>query len=83
MRRWLYDLGFLTFGLVALPHFLKKIDAAEDRRRLVRERLGFLDPPSRFRWQGGHPLWIHCVSVGEVLAVEKLFHLRHKHVTPT
>lgn len=75
MIRWLYDLGFLIFGIFSLPHFLGKLEQAEDKGRLIRERFGFL-PPDLNTWLGGNrPLWIHSVSVGEVLAVEKFVHL--------
>ena len=75
MMRWLYDLGFLTFGLFSLPHFLQRIEQAEDRKRLIRERLGIFPEEVRTRFAKDHPVWIHCVSVGEVLAVEKFVEL--------
>ncbi len=75
MLRWLYDLGFLTFGLVSLPHFLGRIRQAEDRGRLIRERFGIFPKEVREEFANARPLWIHCVSVGEVLAVEKLLEL--------
>ena len=73
--RWLYDLGFLTFGLVSLPHFLGRLKQAEDRKELLRERLGFLPQRNLTTFRGKQPVWIHCVSVGEVLAVEKFLKL--------
>lgn len=71
MIRWIYDLGFLIFAAISLPHFLGKLKQAEDPGRLVRERLGFLPPDAGAWLDGFRPLWIHCVSVGEALAVEK------------
>ena len=70
--RLIYDLGFLIFGIFSLPHFLKRIGQADEKGRLLRERFGFF--PSR-SFSGGQPLWIHCVSVGETLAAEKLIRL--------
>ena len=68
-------MGFLAFGIFSLPHFLRKLQQAEDKSRLVRERFGFL-PPDLSAWlKGTRPIWIHCVSVGEVLAVEKFVRL--------
>ena len=75
MRRWIYDLGFLIFGIFSLPHFLGRLRQAEDPSRLVRERFGFLPPEPFGPFEGTRPLWIHCVSVGEVLAVEKFIQL--------
>ena len=73
--RWLWDLGFLGFALVSLPRFLGRLSQAEDPWRLLRERLGFFPPSFLPRFQGTRPIWIHGVSVGEVLAVEKLIQL--------
>lgn len=75
MMRLIYDLGFLTFGLISLPHFLQRIEQAEDRGRLVRERFGKFSAGTRAEFQNERPVWIHCVSVGEVLAVEKFLKL--------
>ncbi len=75
MMRFLYDLGFLTFGLISLPHFLKRMKQADDRGRLVRERFGIFSDQTRAEFQTNRPVWIHCVSVGEVLAVEKFMEL--------
>ena len=75
MFRWIYDLSFLTFGLISLPHFLGRIEQAEDRGRLIRERFGIFSPETRRQFANARPLWIHCVSVGEVLAVEKFLEL--------
>lgn len=74
MRRWIYDFGFFIFSIFSLPHFLERLRQAEDPGRLVRERFGFLSRQSQVS-EGARPLWIHCVSVGEVLAVEKFIQL--------
>ena len=75
MIRWLYDLGFLFFGIASLPHFLMRLGQAEDAGRLLRERFGFLSPEYLARTRKGPCLWIHGVSVGEILAVEKFLRL--------
>lgn len=68
---WIYNVGFLLFGIFYLPRFLQKSKQAKDRGRLLRERLGLLPKNLLLDFQGRRPVWIHCVSVGEVLAVEK------------
>ena len=75
MMRWLYDLGFLTFALISLPHFLGRMKQAEDQKQLLRERFGFLPQENLTAFREKRPVWIHCVSVGEVLAVEKFLKL--------
>jgi 3-deoxy-D-manno-octulosonic-acid transferase len=49
-----------------------RLGQAEDGRRLLGERLGFLPKAFEANGQGKRTIWIHSVSVGEVLAVEKL-----------
>ena len=75
MIRWIYDLGFLSFGLISLPKFLRRIEQAEDRGRLLRERFGIFSEEIRSQFAGVRPVWIHCVSVGEALAAEKFVEL--------
>jgi len=72
---WLYDLGFLVFGIISLPHFVARLGQAEDRGRLLRERFGILPKKLISGTQGTRTIWVHGVSVGEVLAVEKFIHL--------
>lgn len=73
--RWVYDFGFFLFAVASIPHFLGKLRLAEDPGKLVRQRFGFLSPELVSRWRGKPCLWIHAVSVGEVLAAEKLTEL--------
>ncbi len=75
MRRWIYDLGFLIFGIFSLPHFLARLREAPLPRQLIRERFGFLPLDFLSAFGTVRPLWIHCVSVGEVLAAEKFIQL--------
>ncbi len=75
MIGWIYDLGFLAFGIFSLPHFLKRLEQAEDPKRLVRERFGILSKESLFNCPAGRTIWIHCVSVGEVMAAERFVRL--------
>lgn len=75
MIRWIYDLGFFIFGIVSLPHFLGRLRQEKTPGRLLRERFGFLPAESLAPFEKTRPLWIHCVSVGEVLACEKFIEL--------
>jgi len=63
-----YDLVYLTILLVALPYLLFKIATSPKHRAGLVERLGRLPEwPDR-----GPRIWIHGVSVGEVLAAKSL-----------
>lgn len=75
MTRWFYDLAFFIFGIFSLPHFLMRLRQAENPGRLLKERFGLFSPEFLSRWGGERPLWIHGVSVGEVLSVEKFVEL--------
>ncbi len=67
-----YNLAFLIFGLFYLPVFLAKINRTEDRTRLLAERWGSLSPEFQEKLVGKRTLWVHAVSVGEVMAVQKV-----------
>ncbi|MBN1688197.1 MAG: 3-deoxy-D-manno-octulosonic acid transferase [Candidatus Omnitrophica bacterium] len=69
---FLGDLAFIFFGVFYLPVFLTKISQAQSRWALIKERLGFLPDPLRQSIRAKKILWIHAVSVGEVMAA-KLF----------
>ena len=73
--RWIYNFGFFLFALFSLPHFLKRLRQADDPVRSVKERLGIFPVETASRFRTRHPVWVHAVSVGEVLAVEKFLHL--------
>jgi 3-deoxy-D-manno-octulosonic-acid transferase len=73
MMRQLYDLIFLLFAVVSLPKFLLRLSQASDSTQMWRERRGWL--ASRVRQKcTGNVLWLHAVSVGEVLALRKFIH---------
>ncbi len=74
MLRWLYDVGFLMFAIFSLPHFLVRLRQAEDGKRLIRERFGFYSSDTA-PVDSHRPIWIHCVSVGEALAAERLIQI--------
>ncbi len=81
----IYDLIFFVFALIYLPVYLFKGKFHQEFLR----RLGFFPEGLVFN----EPIWIHAVSVGEVMAMRELIkELRHNHpqknfvistVTPT
>jgi 3-deoxy-D-manno-octulosonic-acid transferase len=58
--------------LVATPYWLLEMLLHGKYRKGLRERLGRV--PQSVRNQGGRSIWVHAVSVGEVLAVSQLVH---------
>jgi 3-deoxy-D-manno-octulosonic-acid transferase len=61
---WLYRIGLAVCFLAALPVFLLQAILRGKYRRALPERLGAIPA-----WTGAAPpLWVHAVSVGEVLA---------------
>jgi 3-deoxy-D-manno-octulosonic-acid transferase len=65
---WLYSLGLGAFFVGGLPAFLIQAVVRGKYRRGLRERLG--DVPA---WPGPvPPVWLHAVSVGEVMAATPL-----------
>ncbi len=69
---FLYNAAFLVFGMGYLPIFLTKIRQAESPARLLRERLGLLSDSLSQKCRGKEVIWVHGVSVGEVMAARKL-----------
>ena len=63
-----YNLAYAVFAVAYLPVFLKKIKQESRPGQLWRERLGFLPPPEKSQCA---TVWIHAVSVGEVMAIQK------------
>lgn len=65
---WIYNFVFLIFALVSIPKFLVRLNQAKDAGELLRERFGvFPDAFGRF-FAGEKTVWLHAVSVGEVMA---------------
>lgn len=67
-----YSLAFLLVLVVGSPWWLFRMAASGKYREGLSERLGFI--PARLRPVAGNVpvLWIHAVSVGEVLAASRL-----------
>lgn len=65
---WLYSLGLTAFFIGSLPVFTAQALLRGKYRRGLRERLGRVPV-----WAGpARPLWLHAVSVGEVMAATPL-----------
>ncbi len=61
---WLYSLGLAAFFLAGLPGFASQAILRGKYRRSLGERLGRIPV-----WTGpAPPVWLHAVSVGEVMA---------------
>ncbi|MBI4431181.1 MAG: tetraacyldisaccharide 4'-kinase [Candidatus Omnitrophica bacterium] len=69
---FLYDLVFLFFALLAFPRFVFRLRQAKDPFCLLRERWGFLSDEVCAKLDGRAVVWVHAVSVGEVLGVKRL-----------
>ncbi len=69
---WLYQLVFPLALLVAAPWWLLRMVTTERYREGLAERLGWV--PSRLFLPGDEReiIWVHAVSVGEVIAVLRL-----------
>ena len=70
----LYNLALFVGLILASPWWLWKMATTHKYREGLLERLGFV--PNRLQTQSktqrGESLWVHAVSVGEVLAVSRL-----------
>src|SRR5262249_14689061 len=66
----LYSLLLAAALLLSLPWWALQVLRLGKYRTGLKERLGFV--PSRVRGQAAGSIWIHAVSVGEVLAVSHL-----------
>lgn len=93
IRIFLYNLAFAVFAVFYLPVFLIKLRQAEDPGALWRERCGIFPASWREKFQGKKVIWLHAVSVGEVMAIERFleewlaasqeYHFLLTTVTPT
>ena len=69
---WLYTAVLGTGTILASPYFLFKACTTEKYRHGLGERFGRLPPEMVERLDGRRPLWVHAVSVGEVMAAVPL-----------
>ncbi len=88
-----YNAAFFFMAMGFLPSFLVRTRQAESGRELFRQRLGVLPSSLKETVIGKRVIWIHAVSVGEVMAAEHFirrllqdcpgYHLVLTTVTPT
>lgn len=71
IRTFLYNLAFVVFAIFYAPIFLMKLRQAEDPGALWRERRGIFPEAWAGKFSGKKTVWLHAVSVGEVMAVGK------------
>ena len=63
--------------LLGLPAFIVKGIKRGGLARNFRQRLGWFHSKTLHRFEGGSPIWVHAVSVGEVLLALKLIEALH------
>lgn len=70
--RWIYNLAFPVVLLALLPGFLVRMVRRGKYRHKFWQRFGLYSPRVRERLRGDRRVWVHAVSVGEVLIAMKL-----------
>ena len=68
---WLYDFIFSVFAVFSIPKFLIRLNQAEDGKKLIRERFGVLPESIKHFCLDRSVIWLHAVSVGEVMALRE------------
>lgn len=77
--RLLYNLSFPIALLLLLPSHLMRMIRRGSYRSNFGERLARYSPEVKNRLQNGHWVWMHAVSVGEVLIALKLAKVMRQH----
>jgi 3-deoxy-D-manno-octulosonic-acid transferase len=72
MILFFYNLALLAALVVGAPWWLFRIAATQKYREGLRERLGLIRPELIRLCRERPTIWVHAVSVGEVLAVSRL-----------
>ncbi len=67
-----YDIFLFLAVPLIIPYYLIRFARKGRLRKGIGERLGFLSPEKRARFEGGDTVWVHAVSVGETMAVRPL-----------
>ena len=73
--RWLYSLALALFFVLYLPVFLFKTLRSSRGRHELADRFGFVP---RLAPAAGRRIWVHAVSVGELLAAQPLLKELHR-----
>lgn len=89
----LYDAAYFVLAVISLPAFIKRLSQAECAKELLKQRAGVLPANLKETLLGKKVIWLHAVSVGEVMAVEHFirnllrecpgYHIVLTTVTPT
>ena len=77
---FIYDLAFLIFALVSIPKFLVRLNQAQEPMEMLFERFGTFRESFKRKFCGRQVVWLHAVSVGEVMALRRwieLFSVRY------
>jgi len=75
--RWIYNLAFPFVLLVLLPGFLVRMVKRGKYRHKFWQRFGIYSPRVLEKFGGGKRIWVHAVSVGEVMIAMKLIQAMH------
>lgn len=78
MMRFFYNLLFPFAFLVILPRYLARMFRRGDYRRDFGQRFARYAPELRARFADGPWIWVHAVSVGELLIALKLLEELHR-----
>jgi 3-deoxy-D-manno-octulosonic-acid transferase len=70
--RLIYNLAFPVVLLVLLPGFLVRMVKRGKYRHKFWQRFGIYSPRVLEKLEGGNRIWVHAVSVGEVMIAMKL-----------
>lgn len=70
--RWVYNLAFPVVLLVLLPGFLVRMLKRGKYRHKFWQRFGIYSPRVLEKLNDGDRIWVHAVSVGEVMIAMKL-----------
>ena len=76
--RFLYNVVFPIVLLVSLPAYLLRMVRRGNYRRDFAQRLGRYSPDLRHRFAHGDWIWVHAVSVGELLVAMKIIGELHR-----
>lgn len=72
MTYWLYNLFLALFFVLSLPILPFVLLSGKRFRKGILQRFGFYPRQIYEAVQGSRPIWIHAVSVGEVLSASQL-----------
>ena len=93
LRSLVFNVAYFIFALFYFPVFLGKSKQAANFGELIRQRLGIFNKNVKQQFAAKRVVWLHAVSVGEVMAMRKFseellaahpeFHILLTTVTPT